>query len=88
MGANPFYAHDIEELTASFKEYADNDGFINARDFAQVLKHYGEVLTEDDLKELFIVADHDNKIEIESFVQMMFTSWQCEKNAIVITYIL
>ena len=63
-----------EEMMEAFKTF-DNTGkgYISKKDLARVLKHYNEILTEEEVTLMFneTDADKDGKINFKDFILMM-----------------
>ena len=63
-----------EEMMEAFKTF-DNTGkgYISKKDLGRVLKHYNEVLSEEEITLMFneTDADKDGKINFKDFILMM-----------------
>ena len=63
-----------EELVEAFKTFdKGNKGYYTLEELKEVMHHYGEKLSDDELKIMFdeIDIDHDGQITFEDFVLMM-----------------
>lgn len=68
---------DVEGYTKVFKEFdRDGDGHISSRDLRKLLEKLGEVVNENQLRDLISEVDIDNNsmIELNEFLQVSINS--------------